>query len=63
MRRTPHLGLHQSVDDGLQGFVPVARQHPFKVLRAMLQSLGDRHIQVVVRLLGRQVLSEGKSSG
>lgn len=61
LTRTDHLGLHEPVDDGLQGLVPVARQHPFKVLRAMLQGLGHRHVQVVVRLLGRQVLRERKA--
>lgn len=56
MTKDSDLGLHQSVDDGLQGLVPIAGQHPFKVLRAVLQGFGDCHIQVVVRLLCCQVL-------
>lgn len=51
-----HLGLHEPVDDGLECLVPIAGQHPLKVLRAVLQGFSHRHIQVVVRLLCGQVL-------
>ena len=51
-----HLGLHQPVDDGLQRLGAVAGQHALKVLRAVLQGLGHRHVQVVVVLLRCQVL-------
>lgn len=51
-----YLRLHQPVDDGLQGLTPVAREDALKVLGTVLQRLGDRQVQVVVGLLGRQVL-------
>lgn len=57
------LGLHQPVDDGLQRLMPVASQNPLEVLRAMLQGFSHRHVQVIVRLLRRQVLREQRPSG
>lgn len=57
-----HLCLHQSVDDGLQALVSVARQHSLKVLRAVLQGFGHRHVQIIVRLLCCQILCEHRAS-
>lgn len=51
-----YFRLHDAVHDGLQGLQPVALHDALKVLRAVLQRLGHRDVQVVVRLLRRQVL-------
>jgi len=62
MTSASHLSLHQSVDNGLQGLMPVAGQHSLKVLRAVLQCFGHCNIQVVVVLLCCQVLCKDKPS-
>lgn len=50
------LSLHDSVHDGLQRLQLVALHDPLEVLRPVPERLRHRHVQVVVGLLGRQVL-------
>lgn len=50
------LSPDDPVHDGLQCLVLAALHDTFKVLRAVLQRLRHRHVQVVVGLLRRQVL-------
>lgn len=52
----PHFSFDYPVHNGLHRFHFVALHDSFEVLRAMLQSLCHRDVQVVVRLLSRQVL-------
>ena len=55
-----YLSLHDAVHDGLQGLQLVALHDSLKVLGAVLQRLGHRDVQVVVRFLRRQVLQNGQ---
>ena len=51
-----YFRLHDAVHNDLQCFQFVALHDPFKVLGSVSESLGDRHVQVVVGLLCCQVL-------
>ena len=51
-----HLGLDYPVHDGFHCFQSVALHHALKVLGAVSEGLGHRHVQVVVGLLCCQVL-------
>lgn len=55
-----YLSLSDAVNDGLQRFMRVTLQHPLHAAGSGRDGLPHRHVQVVVVLLGRQVLQETK---
>lgn len=59
----PYLSFDDAVDDGIQGFVGVARDHALGETRAPAGGLLHGHVQVVVGLLGGQVLRRSGRRG
>lgn len=55
-----YLSLDDAVYDGFQGFIGIALDHPLDKARAPANGLLHGHVQVVVGLLGCQVLPWGK---
>lgn len=51
-----YLSFDDALNDGVQGFVRVALDHPLDETRAPAGGLLHGHVQVVVGLLGSEVL-------
>jgi len=57
-----HFSFDDSVHDGLHRFHFMALHDSFEVLRAVFESLRHRDVQVIVRLLGSQVLNRRENT-